>query len=187
MVLVSGATGKTGRHIVASLIERGHAVRALAHSERSRHALEVTGVQDVVMADMLDPSALLRAMDGMHAVVHIGPAMHQKETVMGENMIDAARAAGVSRFVYSSVAHPQIEGLLNHQAKLPVERYLIESRLSYTILQPMRYMQNVSVPEVVEKGVFTLPYSLDVQMSFVDLADVGGCLESAFRERTRTG
>jgi uncharacterized protein YbjT (DUF2867 family) len=173
MTLVTGAAGKTGRHILAALLAKGHAVRALAHSEEGRRDLEAMGVRDVVIGDMLDAAALARAMKGVRAVVHIGPAMHPSESIMGINVIDAAREAGVARFVFSSVAHPQIDALLNHQAKLPVERQLIESRLAYTILQPMHYMQNVPVRQVVETGVLALPYSLDVPMSFVDLADVG--------------
>ncbi|MEV5302817.1 NmrA family NAD(P)-binding protein [Amycolatopsis methanolica] len=66
-----------------------------------------------------------------------------------------------------------MEPLLNHQAKLAVERHLLASRLPFTILQPMHYMQNVNVRECVESGRFRQPYSLDRPLSFVDLADVG--------------
>ena len=172
MILVTSATGKTARHIIASLIAQGRTVRALVHSDKSRDRV-APGVRDILVGDMLDPASVARAMEGIDTVIHVGPAMHPKETVMGENVIDAARSAGAQRFVYSSVAHPQIEALLNHRAKLGVERYLIESRLPYTILQPMHYMQNVFVPDVVEKGILPLPYSFDVRMSFIDLVDVG--------------
>ncbi|RAI44368.1 SDR family oxidoreductase [Rhodoplanes roseus] len=173
MILVTGAAGKTGRHILRGLRALQRPVRALVHSDAARQQLEKLGVEETALGDMLHPPTLAGAMEGVNAVLHIGPAMHPKESVIGINVIDAARQSGVKRFVYSSVAHPQIEALVNHQAKLSVERYLIESGLAYTILQPMHYMQNVSVPNVIGSGVLALPYSLDMPMSFLDLLDYG--------------
>ena len=53
------------------------------------------------------------------------------------------------------------------------ERRLLLSRLSYTILQPMHYMQDVDVPGSTSCGVYRQPYSLKRPLSFVDLHDVG--------------
>ena len=72
-----------------------------------------------------------------------------------------------------SVTHPQLEPMLNHQSKLAAERRLLMSRLPFTILQPMHYMQDVDAPTVVADGVVRQPYSLDVPLSFVALVDVG--------------
>ena len=122
---------------------------------------------------MLVPADAERALTGTDAVVHIGPAMHPREIAMGETVIDVAAAAGVGHFVLMSVTHPQLEPLLNHQAKLAAERWMLMSRLPFTILQPMHYMQDVDVPGPVADGAYRQPYSLDVGLSFVDLADVG--------------
>ena len=116
MILVTGAAGKTGRHILTALRALHRPVRALVHSEATRQQIEALGVKEVVPGDMLDPRTLAPAMEGVNAVVHIGPGMHPKESIIGINVIDAAHQAGVKRFVYSSVAHPQIEALVNHQA-----------------------------------------------------------------------
>jgi uncharacterized protein YbjT (DUF2867 family) len=122
---------------------------------------------------MLIPADAERAIAGADAVVHIGPAMHPREIAMGETVIDAAAAAGVRHFVLMSVTHPQLEPLLNHQSKLAAERRLLMSRLPFTILQPMHYMQDVDVARSVADGTYRQPYSLDAELSFVDLADVG--------------
>jgi uncharacterized protein YbjT (DUF2867 family) len=172
MIAVTGATGMTGAHIVRSLVGAGMPVRALVHSSASAERLP-EGVAEVVAGDMLVPCEVSRAMDGADAVVHIGPAMHPREIAMGETVIDAAAEAGVSHFVLMSVTHPQLEPLLNHQSKLAAERRLLMSRLPFTILQPMHYMQDVDVRAAVTDGVFRQPFSLDVPMSFVDLQDVG--------------
>jgi uncharacterized protein YbjT (DUF2867 family) len=104
MILVTSATGKTGRHVIASLAAQGGSVRALAHSEKSRK-LAPRGVEHAAVGDMLDPASLERAMQGIEAVVHIGPAMHPKETVMGENvtrtlrpgLLELSRSGGTDR------------------------------------------------------------------------------------------
>lgn len=79
----------------------------------------------------------------------------------------------MSHFLLMSVTHPQLEPLLNHQSKLAAERWLLMSRLPFTILQPMHYMQDVDVAASVSTGVYRQPYSLERPLSFVDLHDVG--------------
>jgi uncharacterized protein YbjT (DUF2867 family) len=59
--------------------------------------------------------------------------MHPREAEMGPNVVSAARVAGVGHFVQFSVTHPQLESLLNHQAKLAVERHVLLSRIAFTI------------------------------------------------------
>jgi uncharacterized protein YbjT (DUF2867 family) len=172
VITVTGATGMTGRHVIAGLLDAELPVRALAHSPASADRLP-GGVDDVVTGDMLVPADAERAIAGADAVVHIGPAMHPREIAMGETVIDAAAAVGVRHFLLMSVTHPQLEPLLNHQSKLAAERRLLMSRLPFTILQPMHYMQDVDVPGSVADGAYRQPYSLDVKLSFVDLADVG--------------
>lgn len=172
MIAVTGGTGITGRYVIRSLIDVGLPVRALVHSEKSADRLP-PGVAEHIVGDMLVPTDVRRVVSGVDAVVHIGPAMHPREIAMGETVIDAAAEAGVAHFVLMSVTHPQLEPLLNHQSKLAAERRLLMSRLPFTILQPMHYMQDVDVGSVVADGAYRQPYSLDVPLSFVDLADVG--------------
>jgi uncharacterized protein YbjT (DUF2867 family) len=93
---------------------------------------------------------------------------------MGKLVISAAGGARVNHFVYHSVLHPQIESMPHHWLKLRVEEYLIESGLPFTILQPAVYMQNItaSLPEIVEKGIYQVPYPVKTVLSLVDLNDV---------------
>lgn len=173
MIAVTAAAGKTGQAIIRAAIAAGLPVRAVIHSDASRAAVTQAGAAEAVVADVLVPSEARHALEGVSAVVHIGPAMHPREIAIGETVVDAASAIGVGHFVLMSVTHPQLEPLLNHQSKLAVERRLLLSRLRYTILQPMHYMQDVDVPTVVSSGVYRQPYSLDRPLSFVDLQDVG--------------
>lgn len=172
MIAVTGSTGMTGQHVIRGLLDGGLPVRALVHSENAAERVP-PGVTETVVGDMLVPTDVGNALLGADAVVHIGPAMHPREAAMAETVIDAAAAAGVSHFVLMSVTHPQLEPMLNHQTKLAAERRLLLSRLPYTILQPMHYMQNLQIASVLAEGVHRQPYSLDVPLSFVDLVDVG--------------
>lgn len=184
MIVVTGGTGMTGQYVIRALTDVGLPVRVLVHSEESANRLPL-GVVEHVVGDMLVPTDTRRVISGADAVVHIGPAMHPREIAMGETVIDAAAGAGVAHFVLMSVTHPQLEPLLNHQSKLAAERRLLMSRLPFTILQPMHYMQDVDVSSVVAEGVHRQPYSLDVPLSFVDLTDVGEVAAMVLSEPAR--
>ena len=171
MILVTAANGRTGRSVVRALSRAGHAVRAFDLAAGVEGLLE-QGAAEAITGDMLEPTDLRRALRGVQAVVHIGPPMHPREAEMGHGVVTAAREAGVEHFVQFSVTHPQLEPLLNHQAKLAVERVLLLSRMPFTILQPMHYMQNIDVPRVVADGVLRQPYAIGTRLAHVDLEDV---------------
>ena len=171
MILVTAAAGRTGRSLISALVRRGHPVRAFDIAPGVAGLGEL-GAAETVTGDMLDPAAVAAAVAGVEALIHIGPPMHPREAEMGHAVVSAARRAGVRHFVQFSVTHPQLEPLLNHQAKLAVERMVLLSRIPFTILQPMHYMQNIDVRRVVERGVLTQPFDLDTPLQHVDLDDV---------------
>lgn len=106
--LVTGASGFVGWHVARLLIERGHRVRALARSASLIPELEV----ERVTGDLRDPASLERAVAGCGLVFHVAadyrlwsknPAELYRSNVDGtRNMLAAAQAAGVERFVYTS-------------------------------------------------------------------------------------
>lgn len=96
------------------------------------------------------------------------------EAQVGLAMVDAARAAGARKFLYSGVIHPSIAAMTNHAAKLPVEEALYGSELDFTVLQPARFMQNFaqSWDDIVENDCLAQPYALSSKMCSVDYRDV---------------
>ncbi len=66
MILITGATGRVGRLLVAALLEQGEKVRILAQEDR----VALNGVE-VVHGDVLDPSAVKRALEGVDVVYHL--------------------------------------------------------------------------------------------------------------------
>jgi uncharacterized protein YbjT (DUF2867 family) len=168
LILVTSANGKTGQHVIPQLLVKGKSVRALS---RNLPGTPIAGVE-AIAGDMNDPNVIKRCVDGVEAVIHIGPTLHPREVAIGTSVIDAARDAGVPKFVLFSVIHPQIDDLVNHQNKLALESHLVHSRMDWTILQPQHYMQNIDVRRVVTDRYCALPYSEARTLDFVDLADV---------------
>ncbi len=107
-VLVTGATGFVGWHVARLLVERGCRVRALVRGERSVFGPEI----EPAPGDLRDAASLRRAVDGCGLVFHVAadyrlwaprPEEIYRSNVDGtRNMLEAARQAGVERFVYTS-------------------------------------------------------------------------------------
>lgn len=171
MILLTAAGSRTQRHILQQLRGSGKVVRAFGRNLDQAWFAE-HGVTDLVEGDMLDRAVLSRVMAGVDTVVHLGPGLNGSEYVMGRFVIDAARKAQVARFIFISVIHPQIDYLLNHRAKRMIEDYLVSSRLTFTILQPQHYFQNIDVHRANETGIVALPYSMKQPLGFVDMSDL---------------
>jgi uncharacterized protein YbjT (DUF2867 family) len=174
-VLMVGATGRHAHWVLRELTKRGVSVRALVRNQQRADVARRNGADEVAIGDLTAAATLVEAAAGMDGVFHIGPAHAAGEAQMGVAMVDAARAAGVRKFVFSGVIHPSISAMTNHAAaKLPVEEALYNSDLDFTVLQPARFAQNFegSWRDVVEHGQLSQPYSLSAKMCSVDYRDV---------------
>jgi len=171
MILVTGAAGKTGLAVIKALSETGETVRAMVHKKTYRSAATDAGANQVIVGNHLLSDDILEAVQGIRAIYHIPPNVNSGELQMGKLIINAARGARVSHFVYHSVLHPQVESMPHHWLKMRVEEYLFEAGVPYTILQPAVYMQNISssLPEIIEKGIYLVPYSVKTELSFMIL------------------
>lgn len=173
-VLMVGATGKFAGHVLPALLSRGVKVRALVRDNESERIARDRGADETVIGDLSDARGLISAAVGADGVFHIGPAFEPREAEMGVTLVDAAKAAGVRKFVFSSVIHPSISALPNHSAKRPVEEAIYESGMTFAVLQPAMFMQNFEAawPEVLRTGRFALPYSRRARACYVDYRDV---------------
>jgi dihydroflavonol-4-reductase len=107
--LVTGATGFLGWHVARKLLDRGEAVRVLARD--AQRVKELEGV-DVVLGDLRDRESLDRAVAACGVVYHVAADYRLWSKDEGElyrsnvegtrNLLHAAEAAGVERFVYTS-------------------------------------------------------------------------------------
>jgi nucleoside-diphosphate-sugar epimerase len=123
-VFLTGATGVIGRATVAGLVAAGHDVRAVARSPEKADALRAAGVEPVAV-DLFDADAVVAAVDGSEAVMHLAtnvpPVEHARRkgawdvhnrlrTEATRNLVAAARAAGATRFVKESVSFVYADG-----------------------------------------------------------------------------
>ena len=173
-VLMVGATGRHAHWVLHELKKRAVEVRALVRNEERAQLARRNGADEVAIGDLMEPGSLAEAVTGVEGVFHIGPAHAAAEADMGLAMVDAARAAGVRKFVFSGVIHPSISAMTNHAAKLAVEQALYSSELDFTVLQPARFMQNFeqSWNDIVEHDRLVQPYSLSSKLCSVDYRDV---------------
>jgi len=177
-----GATGRYAGHVLPELKQRGVKVRALVRSRESERKARELGADETAFGDLAEPRGLISASVGADGVFYLGPAFAPRESEMGVTMVEAARAAGVSKFVFSSVMHPSISKLTNHAAKRPVEEALYESGMTFVVLQPAIFMQTIESfwIEIIRSGKFALPYSRRVKTCYVDYRDVAAAAAEAF-------
>lgn len=107
-------------------------------------------------------------------VFHINPAFLPNEAEKGVGLVEAAKNAGVRKFVFSNVGHPSISKMVNHAGKRPVEEAVYESGMVFTVLQPTMFMQNLDMSwmEVTKQKSYSQPYSKLTRGCYVDYRDV---------------
>ena len=148
-IALLGGTGKTGRAVQAALSGVG----------AEAHALGRAAFND-----------LAATLAGVDAVYLIAPNLHPDEPGYVADALSALRAAGVGRVVYHSVASPYAPAMPHHLGKAVAEDLVRRSGLTWTILQPCAYVQNL-LPAVTA-GAVSVPYSLETRFGLVDLDDV---------------
>ncbi|WP_027165510.1 NmrA family NAD(P)-binding protein [Mesorhizobium sp. WSM3224] len=173
-ILAVGAAGQFAGLVVPALAERGARVRGLVRKPEQAAEATRRGAAEVAVGDLRDRTSLDRALRDIDAVFYIAPAFLPSEAEVGKGMVAAAIDAGVRRFVFSSVIHPVLGGLVNHAAKAPVEEAVLNSDLEYTFLHPTLYFQIYADPwpKIIETGVLSEPWSIETRFTRVDYRDV---------------
>ena len=143
MILVTGATGFIGRHLVGRLLALNYPVRCLIPEHKLDHLLWERA-PEIVVGSILDEEALFRAATGAHVIIHLENAqwwgrprdLERVELTGTRSLITAARAARVGRIITLShlgaspaAAYP----LLRYKGL--VEDAIRASGLAYTIIR----------------------------------------------------
>ena len=173
-ILAVGAAGKFAGLVVPELAKRGAHVRGLVSKAEQISVARDHGAREVAVGDLRDRASLDAALLGIERVFYIAPAFLSDEAEVGLAMVEAAEAAGVRRFVFSSVIHPVLTELPNHAAKGPVEQAVLDSGMEYAFLHPALFFQNYAAgwQRVVQSGVLAEPWSDATRFSRVDYRDV---------------
>jgi uncharacterized protein YbjT (DUF2867 family) len=148
MILLAGATGLLGGKIARRLFDEHRPLRVLVRDPLRASELERRGA-DLAVGDLTRRDTIDKAMEGVTHVIttanwFLAPSRAGIESVDvqgNRNLIDAAKAAGVRQFVFTSAWLPDAYARIDYfNAKRQTERYLRASGLTWTILRPAAFM-----------------------------------------------
>jgi uncharacterized protein YbjT (DUF2867 family) len=192
-VLVTGATGKQGGHLVTELLARGHTVRALTRKPGSpaAAALAKRGVA-VVPGDFDDQGSLEAAARGVDTVFAMSTPFERggkTETREGINIIRAASGAGVKHLVYSSVAGAdRASGVPHFDSKFEVEKEVRRSGVPFTIVAPVFFMDNFLAEWMkagIAKGSIAMAIPATRRLQQIAVADIAQFTALVIERRER--
>lgn len=148
MILITGATGYIGRHLVRRLTEQGAQVRCLVR-DTNRAARLLPGAQvELVQGDTTQAQTLTRAVSGVETIVHAAFITADHKETPGQSyaatnvqgttsLVRAAEEAGVARLIEMSGlgTRPDTPGSYM-QGRYLAEQAVRTSRLAWTLIQP---------------------------------------------------
>jgi uncharacterized protein YbjT (DUF2867 family) len=179
-VLVTGATGQQGSPLTRLLLEKGHTVRAMTRKPEGDAAVALRDLgAEIVHGDLEDRSSLDAAVTGVDTVYGIVTpyeAGMEAETRQGINLVEAAHAAGIGHFVYSSVGSAdQKTGIPHFESKARIEERIHELGMPHTIIRPVFFMENISSPMFgsgLKDGVLAMAMPASRPLQHVNMHDL---------------
>jgi nucleoside-diphosphate-sugar epimerase len=194
-ILVTGATGKVGSRLVKRLVRRGDQVRALV---RDPSKLDAPGAE-AITGDLHDPASLEAAVRGVDAMVHCAAFFrgateeqaHATNDLGTRHLAEAARKAGVKRFVFTSTGNVYggTDGRYAREdepcnpthpypaSKVAAEQYLLAlGDLDVRVLR-LPFVYGDGDPHIKEIVPHMKSFPRDLKMSIAHHADVGQAVE----------
>jgi uncharacterized protein YbjT (DUF2867 family) len=185
-VLVTGATGNTGRAIVDALTERGAQVRAMVRTPADRSKLP-DGVQAVV-ADFDETASIAAALDGTERAYLVTPSSEHAEEQQ-KRFADLAAKAGTRHLVVLSQLGSRddspVRFLRYHAA---VEQHVRDLGIGFTFLRPNLFFQGLLTfaGPISAQGAFYAPIG-DAAVSAVDVRDIAAVAAVALTQAGHEG
>ena len=156
MIVITGATGNLGQHVIASLLESVPAATIIAAVRNPAKAakLAALGVQ-VRQADYSDGASLDMAFKGATKILLISSSEVGQRAQQHQNVIDAARRAGVALLAYTSVLRADTSPLGLAAEHVITEAAIRASGLPYAFLRNGWYLENHTehLAPVLEHGM----------------------------------
>ena len=180
-ILVTGATGTVGRHVVGALSRSGVPVRASCRRPGALGAL--SGVEPVP-ADLERPQTLRRALEGA-ATLFLSTPLEERMIDRALNVVEEARRAGVAHVVRLSAFGAGRDGANTlGRVHRSVETGIEASGMAWTMLRPNSFMQNYVAfagPTIAREGAIHMPQG-EGAVSMVDARDVADAAVAALLE-----
>jgi len=171
MILITGASGSVGKAVLQEAIKKESKVRAMYRSKEE--AAKAPSGCEAVLADYADKQSLRKALDGVNSVYVVCSPIPQL-VELESNMLDASKEAGVKRVVLNSAL-----GAGDYPKSYPgwhrkVEDKLKGTGLSFTILRPNGFLQNIvafNAASIRAQGAFYAAMG-DAKVSYLDVGDI---------------
>ncbi len=179
-VLVTGATGTVGRHVVRGLLARGVSVRAAV---REPGTADLPAGADPVRLDFEDPATFGPAFDGVASTFLMRPPQIADVKAGILPALAVARRAGVRHVVFLSLQGADRNRVVPHRR---IEDDLMRTGPAWTMLRPGFFLQNLIAPhgpDIAERDEIFLPAGRG-RTAFVDARDVA---DAAVRVLTEPG
>jgi len=197
IIAVIGATGSQGKGVVDALLKEGSfKVRAITRNPDKYQGK----AHEVVQGDLTDFNLLVNAFKGAHGAFVVTNFWEgADEMAQGRTAIQAAKAAGVNHFIWSTL--PNVEKISNGKFEVPhftgkakVDTLVIEAGFkNYTFVQPPFYFQNLTGQmgaQAQQDGStgWTLPIDPAVKgIHMSDINDLGKVVAGAFLNPEKAG
>jgi uncharacterized protein YbjT (DUF2867 family) len=187
-VLVTGASGTVGRHVVRTLLEAGVPVRRAVRGAGGDGDPPGAGASgpaaDAVRFDFSDPRTWPQAYDGVRSMFLLRPPAVSNVRRDLLPAVAAARVAGVEHVVFLSLQGAERNRVVPHAT---VESWLRGSGLDWTFVRPSFFLQNLSTTHAVdirERDEILVPAG-NGRTAFVDALDVAQVAAAALLDRER--
>lgn len=184
-VLVTGATGNVGGHLVKNLHKRGADVRALA---RKPEAVKFPAGVEVVAGDLTDPEAIRAACKGIDKLFLLN-AVVADELTQALITYGIAKRSGIKHVTYVSIFNAdRFRDVPHFASKVAVENALREFGVPYTILRPGYFFQNdlTLKPLLLQQGIYPMPIGT-AGISAVDVSDIAEAAALSLTEQGHEG
>ncbi len=157
-IVVTGATGHLGRHVVESLLRRGASPdEVVATGRNTEHLAELAAQHGVrtAVADFADPASLRAAFDGADRVLLVSGNEMGQRVAQHTTVVQAAKGAGVELLAYTSIPHADSAQMALAAEHRETERVIRESGVPFTFLRNSWYLENYlpQIPTYLEHGV----------------------------------
>ncbi|HYR11779.1 MAG TPA: SDR family oxidoreductase [Longimicrobium sp.] len=157
MIAITGSTGHFGRIVIENLLERGipaGRIVALARNPEKARDLADRGVQ-VRQADYSAPESLVAALQGVEKLLFVSGSEAGQRIPQHQNVVDAARQAGVRLIAYTSIANADTTGMQLAAEHKATEEMIRQSGIPFVFLRNNWYLENYTgnLASTVEHGV----------------------------------
>jgi NAD(P)H dehydrogenase (quinone) len=143
-IVITGATGQLGRHVVEALLERNVPAAGIVAAGRSIEKLAdfaARGVQVRAM-DYADAASVAKALEGASKVLLISGSEVGQRVDQHRTVIEAAKAEGVELIAYTSIANADTTGMKLADEHQATESILTESGVPFALLRNGWYLEN---------------------------------------------